>query len=254
MVEHPEFMVEHPEFMVEHPEFMVNFIIMATRHKSRDELADHVDAAVLYSQTSQTRGARVVGFDLAGQEEEYDPAIFQDDFMPLHRHFLNITIHAGEMADEDKIWQALYLLHAKRIGHGLKLRDNRKMMDFVRDHGLALEMCPSSNYQTNEFLFFPEKKQNQNKIYPLTDYLAHGIEVTINTDNRFISHTTMSGEYWQAAAMSQGGLSKWQILKLLRSSFQASFLPKDEKDILLKKIDDEIFSLLSADYFPSFTV
>lgn len=211
-------------------------------------MASHVAAAILYSQMGKAGAPRVAGFDLAGQEQDYDPTLFQDEFMPLHRHFMNITIHAGEMTDEEKIWQAIYLLHAKRIGHGLKLVDNPQMMAFIRDHGLSLEMCPSSNHQTNSFATFPKTKQQQN-LYPLHQYLHHGIEVTINTDNRFISNTTMSNEYWQAAAMSPGGLSKWQILKLLRSSFQSAFLPKDSKDKLLKEIDDEIFTLVLQGYF-----
>ena len=240
-------------FMSRHTSFKINFIIMATRHKSQAELTAHVAAAVLYSKARQDTGPRVVGFDLAGQEEEHDPALFQNDFMPLHHHFLNITIHAGEMADEDKIWQAIYLLHGKRIGHGLQLKSNTKMMGFVRDYGLALEMCPSSNFQTNTFPLFPIPTPTTANapadIYPLQTYLDFGIEATINTDNRFISDTTMSQEYWQAATMTPGGLSKWQILKLLKSSFQAAFLAKNEKDILLKQIDDEIFTLLIADYF-----
>lgn len=240
---------EADSFMKKHPGFKVNFIIMATRHKTRADLAAHVAAAVLFSHVDQSQEARVVGFDLAGQEEDYDPELFQDDFMPLHRHFLNITIHAGEMADEDKIWQAIYLLHAKRIGHGLKLINNSKMMDFVRDYGLALEMCPSSNYQTNGFRNFLIDENHNDNTYPLKSYIDKGIEVTINTDNRFISDTTLSEEYLHAASMTDGGLSRWEILKLLKSSFQAAFLPKDEKDSLLKEVDDEVFKILVADYF-----
>ncbi len=241
-------LAEAQDFMAANKGFQVNLLIMATRHKSKTEMASHVAAAILYGKTGKKASPRVAGFDLAGQEQDYEPTLFQDEFMPLHRHFMNITIHAGEMTDEEKIWQAIYLLHAKRIGHGLKLVDNPQMMAFIRDYGLSLEMCPSSNNQTNSFPTFPDPSQQQ-AVYPLQKYLNHGIEVTINTDNRYISATTMSNEYWQAAAMSPGGLSKWQTLKLLRSSFQAAFLPKDAKDKLLKEIDDEIFTLLLNEYF-----
>ncbi len=239
-------LAEAESFMTNHPDFRVNFLVMATRHKSKAEMVNHVAAAILYGENQKEGVARVVGFDLAGQEQGYDPVNFQDVFMPLHRNFMNITIHAGEMTDEDKIWQAIYLLHAKRIGHGLKLVDNRRMMDFVRDHGMILEMCPLSNMQTNSFPLFPD--ESSGGVYPLHKYLEAGLEVTINTDNRFISDTSLSKEYWQAGAMSPSGLSRWQILSLIRSSFQAAFLAKDDKDRLLKKIDDEIFSLLLEDY------
>jgi adenosine deaminase len=237
--------------MHDHPGFIANFLIMATRHKSRMAMASHVAAAVTHFVSSMNFDAMkpgVVGFDLAGQEEGYDPVNFQEDFLPLHRSFVNITIHAGEMADDDRIWQAMYLLHAKRIGHGLKLINNRKMMDFVRDNGLCVEMCPSSNWQTNSFQRFDIADKTSAR-YPLADYLAHGITVTVNTDNRFISDTTMSKEFLMAARMTDGGLSVSDILRLVRHSFQSAFLPKDVKDALLKEVDDEIFTILKSDYF-----
>ena len=168
--------------------------------------------------------------------------------MPLHHHFMNITIHAGEMEEDDKIWQAIYLLHARRIGHGLKLINNPKMMGYVRDHSIAIEMCPSSNIQTNGFRRFDHSEAGDT--YPLKQYLDSGLTVTINTDNRGISATTLSNEYLEAARMTEGGLSRWEILRLVKNGFKASFLPKDEKDRLLKRIDEEIFSLVLDDFFP----
>jgi len=238
-------------FLASVPEMRVNFLVMATRHKARAAMCRHVAAAILYADRER-KGPRVVGFDLAGQERDHDPSLFVEEFQPLHRNFMNITIHAGEMADDDKIWEAIYRLHAKRIGHGLRLIDNRLMMDFVRDHQLAIEMCPSSNMQTNTFRDFwmqdgpddPEIRE-----YPLARYLEHGIRVTVNTDNRFISQTTLSNEYLQAARMTPGGLTRWQVLKLVKNGFKAAFLPKDEKDALLKEVDEEVFRLLLDDAF-----
>ena len=80
-------------------------------------MAAHVAAAVTFGNPSGHGDApRITGFDLAGQEKDNDPILFQELFMPLHHHFMNITIHAGEMEEDDKIWQAIYLLHARRIG------------------------------------------------------------------------------------------------------------------------------------------
>ncbi len=236
------FRAEHPE-----PEMRVNFLVMATRHKARAAMCRQVAAAVLYYGRDRT-GPRVAGFDLAGQEQDHDPALFVDEFLPLHRNFIDITIHAGEMADEDKIWEAIYRLHAKRIGHGLKLIDNPRMMDFVRDHRLAIEMCPSSNRQTNSFRRF-DRGDDGGGVYPLKTYLDHGIRVTVNTDNRAISATTLSGEYLEAARMTEGGLSRWDVLRLIRNGFKAAFLPQDEKDRLLKEVDEEVFGILLEDAF-----
>ncbi|MBA3008078.1 MAG: hypothetical protein KJ900_17510 [Proteobacteria bacterium] len=237
------------EFMEEHNGFHVNFLIMATRHKETAAMTAHVAAAVTFGNPSGHDAApHITGFDLAGQEKDNDPILFQDIFLPLHHHFMNITIHAGEMAEDDKIWQAIYLLHARRIGHGLKLINNKKMMGYVRDHSIAIEMCPSSNIQTNGFRRFDRVEEGDT--YPLKHYLDYSLTVTINTDNRGISATTLSNEYLEAARMTEGGLSRWEILRLVKNGFKAAFLPKDEKDRLLKRIDEEIFSLVLDDFFP----
>ena len=235
-------------FHEHHPEIRVNFLIMATRHKDRASMAAHVAAAVSFGEPGGGEGARITGFDLAGQEEDNDPSKFKDIFMPLHLHFMNITIHAGEMAQDDKIWQALYDLHAKRVGHGLKLINNSKMMNYVRDYGIAIEMCPSSNTQTNSFRHFDSEEQGNE--YPLKKYIQKGMTVTVNTDNRGISETTLSNEYLEAARLTQGGLSKWEIIRLIKNGFKSAFLPKNEKDRLLKEIDEKIFSIILDDYYP----
>ncbi|MFZ5764067.1 MAG: hypothetical protein ACOY4H_00555 [Thermodesulfobacteriota bacterium] len=241
---------EARSFMAANAGFHVNFLIMATRHKEKAAMDAHVAAAVIFGRPDGATGTpRITGFDLAGQEKDNDPMLFQESFMPLHRHFINITIHAGEMEEDDRIWQALYLLHAKRIGHGLKLINNEKMMGYVRDYGIAIEMCPSSNVQTNRFLCF-DGSDETGDVYPLKAYFDKGLTVTVNTDNRGISRTTLSEEYLHAARLTEGGLSRWEILRLAKNSFKAAFLPKDEKDRLLKEIDDAVFALLLDDFFP----
>jgi adenosine deaminase len=239
---------EAEKFTSASPDFHVHFLIMATRHKDRASMVAHVAAAVTYyDRPGENKGPRITGFDLAGQEKDNDPVLFTDVFMPLHHHFMNITIHAGEMEDDDKIWQALYSLHARRVGHGLKLVNNSRMMDYIRDYGIAIEMCPSSNIQTNGFKRFDRDTRSKAKEYPLKKYMEHGIAITVNTDNRGISDTTLANEYLEAARLTEGGLSKWEILKLIKNGFKAAFLPKNEKDRLLKKIDQTIFELLLED-------
>lgn len=239
---------EANSFMALHEHFQLNFLIMATRHKDSVAMEEHVKATVSFGKPSGGRGSRITGFDLAGQEEGNDPSCFQEIIEPLHLNFMNVTIHAGEMAEDDKIWQALYLLHARRIGHGLKLVNNKKMMGYVRDYGIGIEMCPSSNWQTNGFRRYDLDETGPS--YPLKEYLDFGLATTINTDNRGISRTTLSEEYLKAAKMTLGGLSKWEVLRLIKNTFKAAFLPKNEKDVLLKVVDEKVFSLVLDDFFP----
>ena len=114
------------------------------------------------------------------------------------------------------------------------------------------EMCPSSNWQTNRFRLFDDR-DGKGEVYPLSKYLEHGISVTVNTDNRFISDTDLSNEFLMAARMTDGGLSRHEVLKIVRNGFQAAFLPRDARDRLLKNVDDEIFEILKEDFFPILT-
>ena len=227
----------------------VNFIVMATRHRPLDAMSRHVDLTLRF--TGIEGGPRVVGFDLAGEERAGELTRFEKQLLPLHKACVNVTIHAGEMATEQEIWDAIYLLHARRLGHGLRLVENGRMMDFVRDHNITVEMCPSSNRQTNGFKdFLQNGADEEGNTYPLAKYLSHGIMVTVNTDNRFISDTTLSREFLMAARLTKGGLTKGQVLKLVKNGFKGAFLPKDEKDKLLKAVDKEIFDILLDDMFP----
>ncbi len=230
----------------------VNFLLTATRHKKLAEIDRNIALAIIFSKSRKSVSPSVVGFDLAGQEDKNKPSKFKNAFLPLHRACINITIHAGEMASQESIWEAIYVLHARRIGHGLKLVNSLEMMDFARDHNLAIEMCPSSNWQTNSFIDYGRSESDKNQQeYPLKTYLRHGIRVTVNTDNRFISNTTLSNEYLMASRLTKDGLTKWEALKLVKNGFKAAFLPKDLKDKLLKEVDREIFGILLDEAFPS---
>jgi len=172
-------------------------------------------------------------------------------FLPLHYHFIKTTIHAGETGASKNIWEALFLLHAKRIGHGLELHKNQEMMDYLRDFHISLEMCPTSNSKVRFYTLYPDEEQNLNQckeLYPLRTYLQHGISVSINTDNRGISMTSMSQEFLKAAQLSENGLSKWEVLQLIKNGVESSFLSSDEKKQLTQEFQKEIIELIIEEY------
>jgi adenosine deaminase len=197
------------------------------------------------------RAPAVVGFDLAGRETRYRPSEFKHYFLPLFRNYLRITIHAGEEIGESKdqaienIWEALYELHADRIGHGLDLSKNRSLMKMVTDRQITMELCPTSNYQTQNFHNFtidgPREPDSPAGVYPLDEYYREGLNVTVNTDNWGISMTTLSDEYLQAARLTRGGLSKWTILTLVKAGFKGAFLSFGTKERLIKDVDAIIY-------------
>lgn len=259
------------KFMKDHPQIMVNFIIMATRHKDKASISKNISTAIVFSEDMSGRPFGksfqdkdrpfpcVCGVDLAGQEEGFNPMQFEDIFQPLHYHFIKITIHAGETESSDNIWEALYCLHAKRIGHGLKLYQNKRMIEYLRDFHVSLEMCPTSNVKTCTYRVFsnttPAANQSTDKeTYPLQHYLQEGVGVTINTDNRGISRTNLTDEYLKACQLTEGGLSKWEILKLIRQGFVSSFLSLQQKNILLNHVERQVLSLVINEYLETDTI
>ncbi len=129
----------------------------------------------------------------------------------------------------------------------MKLVNNARMMGYVRDYGIAIELCPSSNIQTNSFCLYGEKEK-EGGTYHLAEYLRRGINTTVNTDNLGISKTTLSKELLLAGKLTDGGLSRWEILQLCRNSLRSVFLPKDEKDRLMKEADKMVYELILEEY------
>ena len=130
----------------------------------------------------------VVGFDLAGAEYNYPARDHLGAFSLILSNNVNVTIHAGEAYGPDSIHQALHYCGAHRIGHGVRLREDGDLLNYVNDHRIPLELCPSSNVQTRAVKNIED--------HPAKFYLDLGLRVTLNTDNRLITNTTMTDEYY----------------------------------------------------------
>jgi adenosine deaminase len=188
----------------------------------------------------------LVGLDLAGDEGTHGPEALAAHFTPAFRECLPITIHAGEGEPAENIWQAAYHLHADRIGHGLTLSDDAKLQGRFRDRGICLELCPTSNREVVGFRdpAFPESMSLP--AYPLRDFIAAGLPLTLCTDNPGISRTTLAGEYLAAARMSEGGLTLWEALAMIRQGFVHAFVASGERERLLKRADQRIYELMTT--------
>lgn len=205
-------------------------IFIASRHGSIGELKRHVNLALaLLSDGIQA----VVGFDLAGDESVTSAREVRDEFMPLMEKCLYLTIHAGETVEAQSIWEAVYHLSADRIGHGLKLVDAPDLMAKIRDRRIALEMCPSSNFQIVGFRdnYLPDSWDKP--VYPLQRFMKEGLRVTVNTDNPGISRTDSTKELHRACRLTPGGLSLWEVLILIRQGFRSIFAQDIRRDTLI---------------------
>jgi adenosine deaminase len=161
----------------------------------------------------------VVGFDLAGGEAGNPPKHHLHAFYYARNHLLNLTVHAGESWGPDSIHQALFRCGAHRIGHGTSLFQDPELMQFVADHQIPLEICPTSNVQTRVVPSLAE--------HPLTRYVAEGIPVTISTDNRLFSRTTMTDELWRVHTAC--GIPAAELKQIVLNGFRFAFLHRAER-------------------------
>jgi adenosine deaminase len=201
-----------------------NVILCGIRNISPRASYRMAELAVAY------KGRGVVGFDLAGAEEDNPPKHHLEAFNLVRQNNINVTIHAGEAYGAESTAQALHICGAHRIGHGVRLRENGSLLHYVNDHRIPLECCPSSNVQTGAVKDLRD--------HPLKLYLDLGLRVTVNTDNRLITATSVSRELW--LVHSEMGVPFSDIKALIRSGFKSSFQPFHERKAALRRVVAEL--------------
>lgn len=180
--------------------------------------------------TLRYRDRGIVAFDLAGAEKDYPAKKHLDAFYFVLNHNLNSTLHAGEAFGPESIAQALHYCGTHRIGHGVRLWEDESLMNYVNDHRIALEMCLSSNLHTGAV---PDIQD-----HPFRKYLDLDLRVTLNTDNRLISGTSVTGEF--ALAAESFSLSVEQVNTIILNGFKSSFLPHSRKAELVREVVREL--------------
>lgn len=203
----------------------VGLILQIGRDESLETASQIVDIALAY------RDKGVVGLDLAGDEVRYPARGFVDVFRRAQQEGLNITIHAGEAAGAQNVREAIELLGAQRIGHGLRTIENSDVVRLVRDRGVTLEVCPTSNLQTGIVRCL--------RLHPLADLMMLGLRVTINTDDPSVSDTTLTEEYM--VVMLTVGTTLEQIKRTIITAAEGAFLPPDEKEQLVAWFRQELY-------------
>lgn len=185
-----------------------------------------------------------VGIDLAGDEGTAQPEQLARDFERALRACIPITIHAGEGESAENIWHAAYALNADRIGHGLTLVEDPRLLARFRNRGICLELCPSSNREVVGFHDTRDTRTDGLPAYPLRAFLEQGVAVTLNSDNPGISRTGLSTEFSVAARM--GSLSWWEALSMTRAAFAHAFIDAAERSRLLNAVDLETQEVVRA--------
>jgi len=190
----------------------VGAIATAMRHAARSR--EIAELAVAY------RDKGVVGFDIAGAEAGFPPTRHLDAFEYLRRENFHFTIHAGEAFGLPSIWEAIQWCGADRLGHGVRIVDDitaggklGRLAQYVRDKRIPLEMCPSSNVQTGAAESIAD--------HPIGLLRKLQFRVTVNTDNRLMSGTSMTREMALLADAFGYGWSdlQWFTINAMKSSF-----------------------------------
>lgn len=169
---------------------------------------------------------RITAVDLAGDELGFPGKLFLSHFNRARDAGWHITVHAGEAAGPESIWQAIRELGAERIGHGVKAVEDRALMDFLAEQRIGIESCLTSNIQTSTV---PTLAQ-----HPLKTFLEHGVLASINTDDPAVQGVDIIHEYNVAAP--QAGLSREQIRQAQINGLEMAFLTPEEKQALREKV------------------
>lgn len=168
----------------------------------------------------------VVGFDLAGFEDNYPAKDHNGAFYLIRKNNINCTVHAGEAYGPDSIKQALHNLNTHRIGHGTRLKEDGDLLNYVNDHRIPLEICLSSNVHTGAVKSLEE--------HPLRLYYDWGLRLTLNTDNRLMSDTTLTKEY--LVACRNFGLTEGDLKNVIVMGFKSAFMSHKEKVDILSRV------------------
>lgn len=155
-------------------------------------------------------GKGVAAADLAGAEALYPTESFETIFQKAKESGVPFTIHAGEADGPESIWTALKF-GARRIGHGVRCLEDEKLVEYLREHRIPLEVCPTSNFQTKAV-----KGE-----YPLKKMLEKGLCVTLNTDNTTVSGTSLEKEF--SLAVNTLGLTEKEIERLKENAEKSRF-------------------------------
>ena len=203
------------------------------RHESDEQIARAANLAIrCHQQASRPGAARVVGFDLAGPEAGYPASRHAALLERVRNAGLGLTLHAGEADAGERVLEAARL-GASRVGHGVRLADlidgpqAAAALAELRQHGLHLEICPTSNLHTGAAASLA--------LHPIHALWRAGLSLSFHTDNRLMSRIDHSGE---AAGLVAAGFSWSELLRMGLDAAAASFLPKSARANARKQLLD----------------
>lgn len=182
---------------------------------------DLVEVAAAY----QNQG--VVGFDIAGDEARYPASNFKEIFAKAKKHGLGITVHAGEVGPGQSVIDAIVELSADRIGHGIQIAADFKLVAQVKQAGVTLEVCPTSNVHT--------KAVSSYASHPIRTLFEQGIPISLGDDDPTTSGINISSEY--QVLKEKFDFNSQEVCQIVLNGARAAFLPDNEKQQLISRLE-----------------
>ena len=193
------------------------------------------------------RNKGVVGFDIAGPEDGFPPTNQLETFEYLRKENAHFTIHAGEAYGLPSIWEAIQICGAERLGHGVRIIDDidftgdkpklGPLASYVRDRRIPLELCPTSNLQTGAAKTYSE--------HPIGMLAKLRFRVTLNTDNRLMSRTSMSNE--MSECVKSFGWKFADLQRVTVNALKSSFIPFEERLEIIERVVKPAYAAISAE-------
>jgi adenosine deaminase len=167
----------------------------------------------------------IVAMDLAGDELGFPGDLFTEHFKRVRDAGLHITAHAGEAAGAESMWQAINVLGATRIGHGVNAIHDPKLMEYLAKHRIGIESCPTSNLHTSTVKDYD--------VHPLRKFMDAGVLIGLNTDDPGVSAIDIAHEY--RVVKSEMGFSDSQLATLQRNGVEMAFMSDSDRKALYAK-------------------
>jgi aminodeoxyfutalosine deaminase len=182
----------------------------------------------------------IVAYGIGGDELGLPTLDLRGVYEFVAAHGMHRLIHAGEIGGPDLVEEAVELLGAERIGHGIGVMNDERTMDFLAARGIPLEVCPTSNLRTGALARQTGKPDAGYAEHPLLMFWRRGLPVTLSSDDPAMFGTTVSNEYAHAHKM---GFTKMELVRLAEASFQHAFLSAEARADLLKQFHSGVASL-----------
>jgi aminodeoxyfutalosine deaminase len=189
------------------------------------------DAIEVARRCSELKSEGVVAFGMGGDELALPTADFVPAYDIARAAGLHLVAHAGETGAPSLVAEAVDILGAERIGHGIAVAHDPALMERLAASGVTLEVCPTSNLRTGALAKQIGKADAAMADHPIAKIFARGVSVTISTDDPAMFGADLISEYVHAAAL---GLAPEQLAHIMEAGFRAAFLPFHEKNVLLE--------------------